>query len=88
MKQSDGTEPSFEELSKQLEEVLALLERGDLPLEEALAAYERGVTLVRQCNDLLDHAELRISELSASVSKPSSARFGSPEPLFPLDDDE
>lgn len=87
MIESNGNQPTFETLSKQLEEVLLLLERGDLPLEEALAAYERGVTLVRQCNDLLDRAEIRITELSASITRSAPARY-TPESLFSLDDDE
>ncbi|HVB63265.1 MAG TPA: exodeoxyribonuclease VII small subunit [Nitrolancea sp.] len=88
MNENNGSEPSFEELSRQLEDVLALLERGDLPLEAALSAYESGVVLVRQCNDLLDRAELRITELSTSVTKPQSTRYSSAELLFPLDDED
>ncbi len=88
MVETNSNQPTFEELSKQLEEVLVLLERGDLPLEDALAAYERGVTLVRQCNDLLDRAEIRITELSASVSRTTAPRYGQSETLFSLDDDE
>jgi len=88
MDQSNESGPSFEELSRQLEDVLALLERGDLPLEEALQAYERGVALVRECNDLLDRAELRISELSSSVARPQSSRYSATELLFSIDEDE
>ena len=88
MNATDEISPSFEDLSRQLEEVLKLLERGDLPLEEALKAYESGVILVRQCNDLLDGAELRISELSASVTIAKPSRFIPSEMLFPLEDDE
>ena len=87
MTETNGNGPTFESLSKQLEEVLLLLERGDLPLEEALAAYERGVALVRQCNDLLDRAEIRITELSASVTRSAPDRYMA-ESLFPLTDDE
>jgi len=87
MSQPNENQPTFEELSQQLDEVLVLLERGDLPLEEALAAYERGVGLVRQCNDLLDRAEIRISELSTSVASAPPQRY-SPEPLFPDDDED
>ncbi len=87
MSEPSENQPTFEALSQQLDEVLVLLERGDLPLEEALAAYERGVGLVRQCNDLLDRAEIRISELSASVTNAGPARY-SPEPLFPDDDED
>lgn len=88
MGENNGAQPNFEELSKQLDEVLVLLERGDLPLEEALAAYERGVALVRQCNDLLDNAEIRISELSASITKSGAPRYSQPESLFSLDDED
>ncbi len=83
MVQNSDTVPTFEALSKQLDEVLALLERGDLPLEEALAAYERGVALVGQCNDLLDRAEIRISELSASVTKGGASRASTPDDPLP-----
>lgn len=88
MNATDDSGPSFEDLSRQLEEVLTLLERGDLPLEEALKAYESGVILVRQCNDLLDGAELRVSELSSSVTTAKPSRFMPTELLFPLDHDE
>ncbi len=87
MTDTNGNEPTFESLSKQLEEVLLLLERGDLPLEEALSAYERGVSLVRQCNDLLDKAEIRITELSASVTRSAPTRYAA-ESLFALDDED
>ncbi|MBX6341663.1 MAG: exodeoxyribonuclease VII small subunit [Thermomicrobiaceae bacterium] len=83
--------PSFEELAARLEEVVARLEQGDLPLEQAVAEYERGVEIVRQCNEMLDQAELRISQLSASVARPaglgpdlgSTASF-----LFDAEDEE
>lgn len=64
---------TYEELANRLDEVVARLEEGDLPLDEALRAYEQGVELVRRCNDLLDQAELRISELSTSLARPSSS---------------
>jgi exodeoxyribonuclease VII small subunit len=87
MQESNGSRPDaehgYEELTAQLEEVLALLEGGELPLDTALATYERGVTLVRQCNDLLDRAELRIAELSGSV-RPD----GDQESLFDYDFDD
>jgi exodeoxyribonuclease VII small subunit len=67
-----GTEPTYDELVAQLEEVVSRLERGGLPLEEAVAEYERGVELVRRCNDLLDRTELRIIELSSEIAHPSA----------------
>ena len=43
----------FEDALQVLETVVEKLERGDLPLEEALAAFEEGVTLVRHLSDKL-----------------------------------
>lgn len=47
-----------------LDQVLGRLEDGQVPLEEAMALYERGVGLVRRCALLLDGAERRVAELS------------------------
>lgn len=55
--------PSFEEALGRLEEIVHLLEEGDLGLTEALARYEEGVRLLRQSYDLLQHAERRIELL-------------------------
>lgn len=54
---------SFEELQRELDEVVAKLERGDLPLDEALALWRRGEELHRACVERLDRAELAIEEL-------------------------
>lgn len=54
---------SFEKLFSELEETIAKLEAGDLPLDESLALFQRGMELAKQCGALLDQAELRIKEL-------------------------
>ena len=59
-------EPTFEELQRELDELVARLERGDVPLDEALALYERGQALHRALADRLDRAELQIEELPTS----------------------
>jgi exodeoxyribonuclease VII small subunit len=56
-------ERPFEELQRELDELVARLERGDVPLDEALALWERGDALYRACAERLDRAELRIEEL-------------------------
>ena len=56
-------ERSFEELQRELDEIVARLERGDVALDEALALWERGEELRRACSERLDRAELRIEEL-------------------------
>ncbi len=55
--------PSFEELSGELESIVAKLEAGDLLLDESLALFERGTELAKKCTEMLDKAELRIKEL-------------------------
>ncbi|HEY1318128.1 MAG TPA: exodeoxyribonuclease VII small subunit [Gaiella sp.] len=56
---------TFEELQRELDDLVARLERGDVPLDEALALYERGEALHRALSERLDRAELRIEELRA-----------------------
>jgi exodeoxyribonuclease VII small subunit len=60
---SDAGEPGFEERLARLESVLTRLERGDLPLDEALSAYEAGIAELRECTRLLDAADARIQQL-------------------------
>ena len=56
-------ERSFEELQRELDELVARLERGDVPLDEALALWRRGEELHRACVEHLDRAALEIEEL-------------------------
>lgn len=55
---------SFEEAFDELETVVQQLEGGDLPLEEAIALYERGMSLARRCGEALDAAELRVQQVA------------------------
>ena len=64
-------EQTFEDLQRALDELVARLERGDVPLDEALALYERGEAVHRAPSERLDRAELRIEELR---------REGEPDP--------
>jgi exodeoxyribonuclease VII small subunit len=57
------SEPSFESALARLEAIVERLESGDLPLEEALAAFEEGVALSRRCTAELEAAERRIEIL-------------------------
>ena len=54
--------PSYETAFARLEEILQLLEAGELPLEEALTLYESGATLTAYCNRKLEEAELRVRQ--------------------------
>ena len=57
-------EVTFEEALSQLEALVARLEAGDLPLEEALRAFEEGVRLTRLCARRLEDAEQRVHLLT------------------------
>lgn len=56
--------PGFEEALKRLEEIVAAMEGGNLPLDQALERYEEGVRLSRLCAATLDDAEKRIEMLA------------------------
>jgi exodeoxyribonuclease VII small subunit len=54
---------TFEEAYTELERIVAQMEGGTTTLDEAIALYERGVTLSRHCSTLLEQAELRVNRL-------------------------
>lgn len=58
------TPPSFEAALQELERIVHAMEAGDAPLDESLAAYERGMSLLKHCQQTLAAAEhkLRILE--------------------------
>jgi exodeoxyribonuclease VII small subunit len=54
---------SFEDAQRELEQIVERLERGQAPLDEALALWERGEELYRFCLGKLDAAQGKIDEL-------------------------
>lgn len=60
----------FEQIVDALEELVRALEGGELPLDEALRLYERGVGLARRGHHLLEGAERRVEELQRSLAEP------------------
>jgi exodeoxyribonuclease VII small subunit len=55
--------PDFEKSLHELETLVAQLERGDLPLAESLALFEKGVGLTRSCHSALAQAQQRVEIL-------------------------
>jgi exodeoxyribonuclease VII small subunit len=55
--------PDFEQALADLEETVEKLERGDLPLEDALKQFERGIGLARNCQAALKQAEQKVEIL-------------------------
>ena len=71
--ENDDSQPrlaAFEESVTELEGLVEALESGDVSLEQALAKFERGVVLARQCQHTLKHAELRVDQLLAEQNCP------------------
>ena len=60
---------SFEAALAELEQVVSDMEAGKLPLEEALAAYQRGAELLRQCRSRLDDAQQQVRILEEGALK-------------------
>ena len=56
---------SFEDLQRELEEIVTRLERGDVPVDEAIELFRRCVGLYQASVERLKGAELRIEELAA-----------------------
>ncbi len=54
---------SFEETIKEFQKIATELENGDLSLEDSVSKFEEGMKLSKQCNDLLENAEKRITIL-------------------------
>jgi exodeoxyribonuclease VII small subunit len=75
---ADIKELSFEKALKELETIVARLERGDVELEESIAIYERGDALRDHCDRLLKQAEAKVEKLTFGAD-------GSPKGAVPLD---
>ena len=54
---------SYEQAFEELEALVERLDSGDLPLEKALALFERGQALAARCSELLEQAELKLRKL-------------------------
>lgn len=61
--QAGGEAVSFEKALEELEAIVARMEDGKLPLEESLAAYQRGTELLKLCESKLNAAQARIAIL-------------------------
>jgi exodeoxyribonuclease VII small subunit len=72
--------PDFETAMRDLEELVERLEHGDLPLEESLAAFERGVMLTRACQNALKEAEQKVEILLKKAGEPAVEEFMPDEP--------
>lgn len=56
-------EKTFEENLKELETIVAELEKGELTLDESISKFERGIAVSKECNTKLENAEKKINIL-------------------------
>jgi exodeoxyribonuclease VII small subunit len=63
MSKSDQSGKKFEVALQELAELVEQLESGDLSLEDSLAAFEKGVGLVKYCNEKLSEVEKKVELL-------------------------
>ena len=71
--------PDFEQSLLELEALVAKLEQGDVPLEDALKTFERGVALTRQCQTALRTAQQKVEVLLTRNGDESIEAFASGE---------
>lgn len=60
---------TFEEALTSLREIVSSLENGDAPLDESLALFEKGVGLIKLCNEMLDSAEQRVTMITSETKE-------------------
>lgn len=70
----------FERSLDELEQIVQRMETAELSLDDSLGAYERGVSLYRQCRGALDQAELRVKLLSDPLDPDSAQDFAADAP--------
>lgn len=76
-----GKQMTFEDALGELEGIVDRLERGDVSLDDAIAAYERGTELKKYCQQRLDEARMRVERIRAQKASDVA------ESTAPLDPD-
>ena len=71
--------PDFEQALTELEALTERLERGDLPLDEALKLFERGVALTRHCQSSLQAAQQKVEILLKRGGELQAEPFEEPD---------
>ncbi len=63
-KKDDISKLSFEEAIKELGSIVGKIEQGEIPLQDSLTQYERGMALIKHCQNILRTAEKRIEKIA------------------------
>jgi exodeoxyribonuclease VII small subunit len=65
-KKTDISNMSFEQAIKELTGIVNKIEQGEVPLQESLEQYERGMSLIQHCRTILKKAEERIEKIAVA----------------------
>ena len=77
--QTPDAVPDFERSLTELEALVTKLEQGDVPLEDALKTFERGVALTRQCQTALRTAQQKVEVLLSRSGEETIETFADPD---------
>lgn len=56
-------EKTYEEAIKRLEEIVSLLEKNEVPLEESIALFQEGIELSQYCNRKLENIQKKVAKI-------------------------
>jgi len=82
---TDVDKLSFEEAIKELTNIVGKIEQGQIPLQDSLEQYEKGMALIKQCRTILQKAEERIDKITKEQEEDSqdkSRQEKNPDELF------
>ena len=71
--------PTLETSLSEITKLIEGMEHGELSLEQSLSHFERGVTLVKHCQKILDNAEQKVNILMQKDNKDNLAPYGDDE---------
>ena len=70
---------NFEQAIKELTSIVGKIEQGQIPLQDSLDQYERGMALIKHCREILQKAEKRIEKISEAEDKKKKSDPEKPE---------
>jgi exodeoxyribonuclease VII small subunit len=73
---------TFEQAIQQLKGIVDKIEQGEIPLQDSLEQYEKGMALIKHCRDILQKAEKRIEKISKEEPPEPPQEPEDPEPLL------
>ena len=82
---TDVDKLSFEESIKELTDIVGKIEQGEIPLQDSLEQYEKGMALIKQCRTILQEAEERIEKITKEQDPDS--KEGGPDEKDPDEKD-